>query len=149
MADPERRTDETAGKLFRNQVARKTARKLKARQDRGIMFWVGMFGLVGWSIAIPTLAGIALGHWLDSRWPAGFSWTLTLLFAGLMMGCLNAWHWIGMLLRLLLVAGVLALILLLLGMPHLLSAVSGFSLARLIAVRRSANGPGGGARGQG
>ena len=53
-----------------------------------------MMGLVGWSVAIPTLIGLALGIWLDSTVPLGFSWTLTLLFAGIIVGCINAWYWI-------------------------------------------------------
>jgi ATP synthase protein I len=53
-----------------------------------------MMGLIGWSVAIPTLLGAALGSWLD-RWHAGrHSWTLALLVAGLALGCFNAWHWV-------------------------------------------------------
>lgn len=82
------------GSEFRQQVARKAERRLNASKDEGIVFWLGMFGLVGWSVAIPTVAGIALGKWLDNHLPAAFSWTLTLLFAGVMLGCVNAWYWI-------------------------------------------------------
>ncbi len=53
-----------------------------------------MMGLVGWSVAIPTLLGIALGIWLDNRYPSEHSWTLALLVAGLVIGCANAWHWL-------------------------------------------------------
>jgi ATP synthase protein I len=53
-----------------------------------------MFGLVGWSVAIPTLIGIAIGLWLDRRWPGEVSWTLTFLILGITLGCLNAWYWI-------------------------------------------------------
>jgi ATP synthase protein I len=53
-----------------------------------------MSGLIGWSVAVPTLAGVALGVWLDKRHPGTFSWTLALLVAGLMIGCLNAWFWV-------------------------------------------------------
>lgn len=53
-----------------------------------------MFGLVGWSVAIPAVLGIALGIWLDRAFPSRLSWTLTLLIAGLVLGCLNAWYWI-------------------------------------------------------
>jgi ATP synthase protein I len=53
-----------------------------------------MMGLVGWSVAIPTLLGAALGVWLDKRYPGSHSWTLTLLIIGLAIGCLNAWHWV-------------------------------------------------------
>jgi ATP synthase protein I len=53
-----------------------------------------MSGLIGWSVALPTLAGAILGIWLDQRHPQKFSWTLTLLLAGLLLGCFNAWHWV-------------------------------------------------------
>ncbi|MFP3868376.1 MAG: AtpZ/AtpI family protein [Desulfobacteraceae bacterium] len=78
------------------QIAVKQQRKLKARQrrDRPIWFGLGMFGLVGWSVAIPTLIGVAIGIWLDMKLPTRFSWTLTLLFVGIILGCLNAWYWI-------------------------------------------------------
>ena len=78
------------------QVARKERRKLKARreQDRGIWYGLGMFGLVGWSIAIPTVLGIALGIWMDRTWQHTFSWTLMCLFAGVVVGCSIAWYWV-------------------------------------------------------
>ena len=53
-----------------------------------------MMGLIGWSVVIPTLLGAALGLWLDKRYPGTQSWTLMLLVIGLIIGCLNAWHWV-------------------------------------------------------
>ncbi len=94
MHDPKAPTGKKPVDSFQQQIARKMARKIRTKQDHGIMFWMGMFGMVGWSIAVPTLAGIALGNWLDSRWPASFSWTLSLLLAGILLGCVNAWYWI-------------------------------------------------------
>jgi ATP synthase protein I len=78
------------------KVAQKESRKLKARREKGRSLWfgMGMFGVVGWSVAIPTLAGIALGVWVDTRWPGPYSWTLMLLVIGVGLGCLNAWYWI-------------------------------------------------------
>lgn len=77
-------------------VGTKASRRIRARRtrDRSIWFGVGMFGVVGWTIAITTLIGVALGIWIDRRWPGPYSWTLTLLFIGLIIGCLNAWYWI-------------------------------------------------------
>jgi ATP synthase protein I len=79
-------------------VSGKAARKLRARRegDRGIWFGLGMMGLVGWSVAVPTVVGIALGVWLDRRSadPGGVSWTLTGLVVGVAIGCVNAWVWI-------------------------------------------------------
>jgi ATP synthase protein I len=78
------------------KVEKKASRRLRARRERNRSVWfgLGMFGLIGWSIAVPVVAGIALGVWLDRHWPAPFSWTLTLLFVGLVLGCINAWRWI-------------------------------------------------------
>ena len=77
-------------------VGQRAERKLRARKEsqRTAWFGLGMFGLVGWSVAIPTLLGTALGVWLDGRWPGQVSWTLTFLIIGIALGCLNAWYWI-------------------------------------------------------
>lgn len=84
------------GQFLPDQIGAKAARKLRARRNsaQGVWFGLGMMGLIGWSVAIPTLLGAALGLWLDRRDPGGRSWTLALLVAGLTIGCLNAWHWV-------------------------------------------------------
>jgi len=64
------------------------------REGKEIMFGMGVFGIIGWSITVPTLLGVALGLYLEGRFQVRFSWTLTLMFAGLIVGCLNAWRWI-------------------------------------------------------
>ena len=81
---------------FSRAVAAKVARKLRAQLNstQGVWFGLGMMGLVGWSVAIPALAGTAFGIWLDSHHPGNHSWTLALLIAGLVLGCFNAWHWV-------------------------------------------------------
>jgi len=86
----------TPDEHLQEEVERKAKRRLRARknEERTAWFWLGMFGLVGWSIAIPTLIGVALGVWIDRRWPGPVSWTLTFLFVGVAIGCLNAWYWV-------------------------------------------------------
>jgi ATP synthase protein I len=81
---------------FRETVEQKAERRRRARaRDDGLWFGLGMFGLVGWSVAIPTVAGVALGLWLDRRFPAQpVSWTLTFLLVGVAVGALVAWHWV-------------------------------------------------------
>jgi ATP synthase protein I len=81
---------------FAVQIGAKAQRKLKARGDNPQDVWsgLGMMGLIGWSVVVPTLLGAALGHWLDEHYPGGHSWTLALLVAGLAIGCANAWHWV-------------------------------------------------------
>jgi ATP synthase protein I len=80
------------------RVSDKAQRRLRARRegDRGIWFGLGMMGVVGWSVTVPTLLGIAVGVWLDRRFPhaGGISWTLTGLVLGVALGCLNAWVWV-------------------------------------------------------
>jgi ATP synthase protein I len=78
------------------EIGAKATRKLKAQRQSvpGIWFGLGMMGLIGWSVAIPTLLGASLGLWLDRHYAGSHSWTLALLVAGLVLGCWNAWHWV-------------------------------------------------------
>jgi ATP synthase protein I len=74
------------------QVSERQAQVERGRKNKqAIWRSVAVFGTVGWSVAIPTMLGVALGIWLDVHWPAPFSWTLTLLIVGLAIGCVNAW----------------------------------------------------------
>jgi ATP synthase protein I len=79
-----------------NEIGSMVARKLKARRNSssGVWFGLGMMGLIGWSVAVPTLIGAAIGLFLDTKYTGNISWTLTLLIIGLVTGCLNAWHWV-------------------------------------------------------
>ena len=78
------------------QVAKKEQRKIKSRREEGRSIWfgLGMFGLVGWSVAIPMLVGIAIGIWIDRTWQHKFSCTLMCLFVGVVIGCSIAWYWV-------------------------------------------------------
>jgi ATP synthase protein I len=81
---------------FARQVAAKASRKLRAQRDgsQGVWFGLGMSGLIGWSVAVPTLVGAMLGLWWDRHHSGQHSWTLMLLAVGLVIGCANAWHWV-------------------------------------------------------
>jgi ATP synthase protein I len=77
------------------QIGAKAARKLKARNSpQGVWFGLGMMGLIGWSVVVPTLLGAALGIWLDEHHPGKHPWTLALMVVGLAIGCANAWFWV-------------------------------------------------------
>jgi ATP synthase protein I len=82
---------------FSRQVGAQAARKLKAQRSatRSIWFGLGMSGIVGWSVTVPALFGAALGIWVDKHYPSTYSWTLMLLLLGLIIGCMNVWHWVG------------------------------------------------------
>lgn len=86
----------TADDQFREHVGAKQARKLLRRKEgeHSIWFGLGMFGVVGWSVAIPTMIGVGLGYWIDRAWPGRISWTLTLMVVGLCLGSMNAWYWV-------------------------------------------------------
>ncbi len=78
------------------EVARKGERRERARREgrHGLGYGLGLFGLIGWSVSVPTLLGIALGVWIDRRYPSPYSWTLMLMLVGVVLGCLNAWFWL-------------------------------------------------------
>ena len=92
---PRPRPPHDESERYEREVGRSEARKQRARRSRdSVLSWVGTFGLVGWSIALPTLIATALGIWLDRHHATSFSWTLTLLLAGLVIGCAMAWYWV-------------------------------------------------------
>ncbi len=94
--EPTRPRDAKRAASLADQVGAKAARKIKARSDgtAGVWFGLGMMGLIGWSVAVPTVLGAGLGLWLDKYYAGTHSWTLALLVAGLVIGCLNAWRWV-------------------------------------------------------
>jgi ATP synthase protein I len=89
-------SDKPTKKTFPDEIAIREKRKLRAKGgNKGdLWFGLGMFGMVGWSVAIPTVVGIFLGIWIDLARPGQYSWTLMLLLIGLVVGCLNAWFWV-------------------------------------------------------
>lgn len=96
MSDEIERGPREPKRSLGEEVGARAARKLAARRRpaQGVWFGLGMIGTIGWSVAIPTLLGAALGRWLDEHHPGKHAWTLALLAAGLAIGCLNAWHWV-------------------------------------------------------
>jgi ATP synthase protein I len=79
-----------------DDIARQ-ARRMQAQRDtpgpsplRGI----GTFGMIGWSIAVPTVGGAFVGMWLDDRAPQAFSWTIALILGGVVLGAFIAAVWI-------------------------------------------------------
>ena len=96
MTEPREDSSSQPRPTIGDEVGVKAKRKLEARRHPtpGIWGGLGMMGLVGWSVAIPTLLGAGLGLWLDRRYPGGRSWTLALLVVGLAVGCWNAWYWV-------------------------------------------------------
>ncbi|TAL86434.1 MAG: F0F1 ATP synthase subunit, partial [Rhodanobacter sp.] len=63
MSDRPDRKLPSADQTLAEQVGNKAARKLHARRHgaSGVWFGLGMMGLIGWSVAVPTLIGAAIG----------------------------------------------------------------------------------------
>ena len=91
------KSDETNDESsFSSRIQEQEARKVKAQSEDKESPWLGlgMFGMIGWSIVVPSLLGTLLGLWLDHHHPVPFSWTLSLLVIGLVTGCVMAWYWV-------------------------------------------------------
>ena len=87
--------DSNKEQLLSRRIEQMAKLKLKAqRENKGVWFGLGMFGMVGWSVAVPAVLGAVLGLWLDKKHPVSFSWTLSFLIIGLVAGCLIAWYWV-------------------------------------------------------
>jgi len=82
-----------AGQDFSRRVERRVRR---LQRPRKLSLWqgLGVIGMVGWSVVLPTLLGLAAGHWLDRVMPTAFSWGLSGMLGGLIFGCLAAWRWV-------------------------------------------------------
>ena len=47
--------------------------------------------MVGWPIAVLSVGGALLGHYVDQRWHAGVHFTLIMLTVGTALGAYIAW----------------------------------------------------------
>ncbi|MBD3288794.1 ATP synthase subunit [candidate division KSB1 bacterium] len=82
---------------FRERIKKKEERKQRGEREkksRALWYGIGMFGVVGWAVVIPTLLFLAIGIYLDTKIEDKISWTLIFLFVGVVTGCLNAWYWV-------------------------------------------------------
>ena len=52
---------------------------------------LALIGALGWLVVAPTLAGLAMGRWLDGLAGGGVFWTASLIFAGVALGGWLAW----------------------------------------------------------
>jgi len=78
------------------EIARQAERMKFTRENPGPspLRGIGTFGMIGWSIAVPTVGGAFLGHWLDRVAPQAFPWTIALILGGVVLGGFIAAAWI-------------------------------------------------------
>lgn len=83
----------SSAERFISRVASREERMVRRKKEGApnVARAVALVGLIGWTVVLPMLIGIAIGTWIDHRWPSRFSWTLMLLVAGLAFGCWHAW----------------------------------------------------------
>lgn len=81
----------TRDERFLDEVRRQADLAGRSRENT---LWRGlsMVGTVGWMVSVPAVLGAAAGRWLDARFGTGIFWTLSLLTAGLALGCASAWR---------------------------------------------------------
>ncbi|MFW5858354.1 MAG: AtpZ/AtpI family protein [Planctomycetota bacterium] len=79
---------------YERRVGRQCGRMREARKTSGGSLWryLGLIGMVGWSVAIPTALGAVLGGWLEATFALNDAWTFALVLCGLVVGCVNAWR---------------------------------------------------------
>ena len=73
---------------------RRDLRRFDRREPSGRAFWrsLGVLGSVGWPLAAATVGGALAGRWLDARSGTGIRFTLMLLVAGAVVGCVIVWR---------------------------------------------------------
>lgn len=76
------------------EVRRHRERRASAQREsrRSIGQDLALVGVIGWTLVIPALLGIYGGRVLDRRFGTGVFWTLGLLVAGIVLGCVLAWQ---------------------------------------------------------
>jgi ATP synthase protein I len=85
--DRHRRPDMRAA--LQRDTSRHTRRDVSHRS-----FWrsLGVLGMVGWPIAVSSVGGVLLGHYVDAHWHTGVRFTLILLTIGTGIGAFIAWQ---------------------------------------------------------
>jgi len=86
----------TQRKAFLREVRKRRERRERSEREGDASFWsvVGTMGMVGWTVALPTAAGVLLGRWLDGTLEAGHVFMVFFMIVGLALGCIVAWRMI-------------------------------------------------------
>ena len=77
---------------LRRAVQTRRARRGRDDRERSLAQNLALAGVLGWTIVLPCLGGIAIGRWLDRALGTGVLFTSALLFAGVIAGGSLAWR---------------------------------------------------------
>jgi len=92
--DPKRDADPDTDRMAR--AARQAVQRERRSQEEpepSLGARLGQIGILGWTIVVPTLLGLVLGHWLDRYFNTGVFFSAPLLMAGAAIGLWSAWKW--------------------------------------------------------
>ena len=76
------------------EIDERRKRRWQRKKGRSAWFGLGLSGLVGWMIILPTLLGILIGAWIDENFPSSIPWTLVLMLLGLVFGATSTYFWL-------------------------------------------------------
>ena len=77
-------------------AARRSAERAKASLENpepSLGARLGQIGVLGWTIVVPTLLGLALGRWMDREFATGIFFSAPLIIIGAILGFWSAWKW--------------------------------------------------------
>ncbi|MDR3538572.1 MAG: AtpZ/AtpI family protein [Acetobacteraceae bacterium] len=86
-------TEDTDGLLGSVRRLRERHREWLRQGDPSFPRYLAQVGVLGWTIVVPTLAGVFIGRWIDRQLATGIFWTGPLMLLGLAAGCWTAWRW--------------------------------------------------------
>lgn len=75
------------------QQAAERAARGREEPEPSLGYRLGQIGILGWAIILPTLLGLALGHWLDRSFGTRVFFSAPLLMVGAAVGLWSAWKW--------------------------------------------------------
>lgn len=94
--DMKNKKDSRFDRELENTVSKKINKRLWVQKQKPIVLKAfSLFGLIGWSVAVPVAAMAYLGLWVDKKYPSeNISYTLYFVLFGLVAGCYNAYRWL-------------------------------------------------------
>jgi ATP synthase protein I len=90
MNDPSRESNHMARAA--RDAAQREARG-RAQPEPSLGSRLGQIGILGWTIVLPTLAGLAIGHMLDRWFGTRVFFSAPMLMLGAAAGLWFAWKW--------------------------------------------------------
>ncbi|AJZ57097.1 F0F1-ATPase subunit family protein [Paraburkholderia fungorum] len=90
-AGPHRPSTDRVARAAQRALLRERAAREEPEPSLGVR--LGQIGILGWTIVLPTLLGLALGHWLDRYFGTGVFFSAPLLMVGAGVGLWSAWKW--------------------------------------------------------